>query len=161
MHCGRCERLLLCLLAFVACVHPLCAQDSFLANIVQRLLRSELVGGGYRDTITWQASDSGTLAILRGGELQPHQVLRPPSARGIRCPGGTNRSGKYLSQPVGYLVVVEVESDSAGNRTLDVQVWCTFTNRGNSYPFGEPGKWVLNYTDGQWILGRQLEHAIT
>jgi len=157
---GRLARLiaLLLLLAFPT---GLSAQDSTLGEIVQRVLSSQLVSGGRRDTLVWEASDSTTLVILREAELPPNYSLRARPENDIQCPGGTDRRKALLQQPVGYTVSVEVRSDSVGRSLLEVRVSCTFTYLGGAHGFAEGGRWVVTRRGGRWILGEQLEHWIT
>src|SRR5688572_29067086 len=128
------------------------AQDSTLSAAVHRVLTSQLVGGGRRDTLVLEAKDSTTLRILKGGELPRTHSVRPALAGGIRCPGGTDRDGALLPQPVGYTVEVAVRSDSAGHPVLAVEVWCTFVFRGVEHGFAEGGTWSITLTRGRWIL---------
>jgi hypothetical protein len=155
------DLLILGLLAVFSGAGVLSAQDSTLGSLVPPLLRSQLVGGGYRDTIIWQASDSETFAILRDVKLHANEVLRPPASTRFQCPGGTDLRGAPLRQPVGYSIQVEVGPDSGGNLTLDVWVSCTFTYRGRPNFFAERAKWSLTRRDGRWILGPELEHVVT
>jgi hypothetical protein len=137
------------------------AQDSTLSAAVHRILTSQLVGGGRRDTLVWEAKDSTTLRLLRGGEFPRSHSVRPALAGGIRCPGGTDRDGMLLPQPVGYTVAVAMRSDSAGHPVLAVEVWCTFVYRGGEHGFAEGGTWSITRSGGRWILGEEIEHWIT
>ena len=154
-------RLILLLVAFSCYAASLSAQGSTLGHIVRGLLTSRLVGGGYRDTLAWQASDSATLTTLQGSGLMRNESLRPPPPLDIQCPDGTDRSGKRLPQPVGYTVKAAVQADSLGRSVLFVRVSCTFTYQGSPSAFVEYGKWLVSRREGVWILGPELEHGIT
>ncbi len=153
--------ILVVLMLSLALVSRSSAQDSTLSTAVHRILTSQLVGGGRRDTLVWEAKDSTTLRILQSGGLPRSHVVRSPRSDGIRCPGGTDREGALVPQPVGYAVAVTMRSDSAGHPVLAVEVWCRFVYRGREHGFAEGGTWSLTRTGGRWILGEQIEHWIT
>ncbi|MGH7712882.1 MAG: hypothetical protein ACREOG_16450 [Gemmatimonadaceae bacterium] len=147
--------------ALVSLASPLMAQDTTLGRIVHRLLRADLVAGGLRDTLTWQAADSGTLAILRQAPILPNHGLQVPPSRSIQCPSSTDSSKGFFQQPVGYTVRARVTTDSLNQPVLEVRVSCTFTYHGKPSPFVEAGKWSLLRQGDGWTLGHQIEHSIT
>ncbi len=137
------------------------AQDPTVGAIVHRVISFQLVGGGRRDTVTWQAADSSTLSILRSPHLPLNPSIVGPLTRVLECPGSTDLEGAALAQPVGYKVKVSVHTRSTLETVIDVTVSCRFSYRGRPKLFLESGKWLLRRGSKGWILDRELEHSIT
>src|SRR5574341_816328 len=151
----------LILISLLSPASPVRAQDSTLGHLVHRVLRSELIGGGSRDTLVWQAADSRTFTILRQAPVLPNHRLDAPPPRTMHCPSSTDGSKGLFAQPVGYTVYANVFSDSLNRRVLEVRVSCTFTYHGQPSRFIEIGKWLVTREGRAWKLGIEIERSIT
>ena len=157
-HVKRLSAILLCLLA-----PPLAAQtpDSSLARLLGHLLRSELRGGGWRDTVVWQPYDSASRDLLRGFNLGPSHTVGPIGNRTLDCPGSTDSSWTAFAQPVGYTVNASARFRTPDSAIVDLAVTCRFTFRGRGHYFAEAASWeVVKSVSGSWVA-RLLSKSIT
>ena len=133
----------LCLLTLLALATTSHAQtvDSSLVALVEHLRESELRAGGWRDTLAWQPQDSTSADLLRLMTVRAHDTVLPLSDVRLRCPGGTDRSGAQVPQPVGYTLHLEIRSRASDSATVRIWVACEFMHRGRGHGFAQDKTW--------------------
>jgi hypothetical protein len=136
------------------------AQDPSLAELVHQFLRSDLTGGGTRDTLVWQAGDSATLALLAQIHLPLGEHLARPSKDELQCPGGSDRADRPIPAPVGYVVRATITTDS-GHTKLLLVVSCDFTYLGEPGPFLQGAEWEVAHFSTGWRAVKLLSSWIT
>src|SRR5579859_5233267 len=146
--------------ALLVCVavRPIAAQvsDSSLVELAGRLLRTELQGGGWRDTLFWQPTDSAAAVFLRQLKLGPNEHLAPIGGSTLECPGSTDARGADYKQPVGYVVRAFMRRGTADSVIVVLSVSCQFTYFGGPHPFRESASWEVVRAARIWRVNREL-----
>jgi hypothetical protein len=137
------------------------SRDSSLTGLLGHLLRSELRGGGWRDTLVWEPYDSMSSDLLHRFKLGPRDTLLPAGSRSLQCPGSTDSSWTAFAQPVGYVVHARVRFHTRDSATVDLGLTCRFIFRGRAHGFAETASWeVTKAMNGSWVA-RLLNRSIT
>ena len=151
--------------SFLACVfvRPIAAQvsDSSLVELAGRLLRTQLRGGGWRDTLSWQPTDSASAEFLRQLKLGPTEHLSSIGRSRPDCPGSTDARGATYKQPVGYEVRAFMRRWTADSVMVALSVSCQFTYLGRPNGFLESASWEVVRAAKVWRVNRELSHSIT
>jgi len=151
--------------AFLACVigPPAAAQvsDTSLTALAGRLLRAEFRGGGWRDTLSWQPTDSASAYFLQRVTFAPSDNVRALGAGRLECPGSTDSTGGLFKQPVGYSVQAFMRRWTGDSVMVALSVSCRFTYHGRANGFVEAASWEIVRTGKVWLVKRLLDRSIT
>ena len=144
-------------------VPPAAAQvsDSSLVALAGRLLRTELRGGGWRDTLLWRPTDSASAEFLQGVTLGPHEELSRLGNATPECPGSTDATGAAFKQPVGYAVRAFMRRWTNDSVMVALSVSCQFTYSGRAHSFMESASWEVVRAAKVWRVNRLLSRSIT
>jgi hypothetical protein len=142
---------------------PLAAQspDTALTSLITQLLQSEFRGGGWRDTLVWQPRDSVSSDLIRRLTLQQHDTVLAVGRDAVECPGSTNSAGVQLPQPTGYTLRARAIFRGLDSATVDLQVSCRFTYRGDAHAFAQQAIWEVAKGRNGWRVVRLLAESIT
>ena len=154
----RIAALLLC-----ALTGPLAGQTphSSLTQVIGHLLRTQLRGGGWRDTLVWQPYDSVSSVLLHRIKLGPYDSRVPAGSQTMHCPGSTDSSWTAYSQPVGYVVHAQVRFRTPYSATVDLGLACQFVFNGQRRGFGQGKHWEVVRVRNRWQVKRLMSGYIT
>ncbi len=139
---------------------PVRTQQGSVADLTAQLL-PELKGGGWRDSLVWQASDSTSFGVMQKIRWPNGDRIRTQSAYPLECPGGTDATGRAIARPVGYILQIATDTAPGESLLLNLEVRCQFTFRGRPHAFLQTQTWLLARAKQAWKVGRLVNGGIT